>query len=34
MYLFAPGKSPVRIVDREGAPSIVQEVSAEPPNVR
>jgi len=34
MYLFAPGKTPVRIVDREGAPSTVEEVSAEPPSVR
>jgi hypothetical protein len=34
MYLFAPGKTPVRIVERAEAPSIPVEVSSEPPRVR
>jgi hypothetical protein len=34
MYLFAPGKSPLRIVEREDAPSAPQEVSSQPPTVR
>ena len=31
MYLFAPGKNPVLIVDREDQSSEPQEVSSEPP---
>lgn len=32
MYLFAPGKAPVRIVGRDDGSSISEEVSSEPPN--
>jgi hypothetical protein len=31
MYLFAPGKTPVLIVDRDDGSSAPQEVSSEPP---
>lgn len=31
MYLFAPGKNPVLVVDREDSPSAAVEVSTEPP---
>ena len=31
MYLFAPGKNPVLVVDREDTPSAAVEVSSEPP---
>lgn len=34
MYLFAPGKTPLRIVEREDGPSTPQEVSSQPPTVR
>jgi hypothetical protein len=33
MYLFAPGKQPVRIVERDEGPG-PQEISSEPPSVR
>jgi hypothetical protein len=34
MYLFAPGKRPVLIVERDDAQRAPQELSSEPPNVR
>jgi hypothetical protein len=34
MYLFAPGKAPVRIVARDDGSSVPEELSSEPPNVR
>ena len=32
MYLFAPGKAPVRVVGRDDGSSTSEEVSSEPPN--
>jgi hypothetical protein len=34
MYLFAPGKAPVKVVAREGAPAMRDAVSIEPPPAR
>ena len=34
MYLFAPGKNPVLVVQRDDSSSTPQEISSEPPGLR